>query len=49
MSFVGEVLRAFGRQDQYPKVKAWVERFQARPAYQAALEKGGPYNLGPRK
>ncbi len=49
MSFVGEVLRAFGRQDQYPNVKAWVERFQARPAYQAALEKGGPYNLGPRK
>jgi glutathione S-transferase len=48
-SFVGEVVRAFGRQDQYPNVKAWVERFQARPAYQAALEKGGPYNLGPRK
>jgi glutathione S-transferase len=49
MSFVGEVTRAFGRADQYPNVKAWVERFQARPAYQAALEKGGPYNLGPRK
>jgi len=49
MSFVGEVVRAFGREDQYPNVKAWVERFQARPAYQRALEKGGPYNLGPRK
>jgi glutathione S-transferase len=49
MSFVGEVMRAFGRADRYPNIKAWVERFQARPAYQAALEKGGPYNLGPRK
>jgi glutathione S-transferase len=49
MSFVGEVVRAFGRQDQYPNVKAWVERFQARPAYLRALEKGGPYNLGPRR
>jgi len=48
MSFVGEVVRAFGRIDAYPNVKAWVERFQARPAYRAALEKGGPYNLGPR-
>jgi len=49
MSFVGEVTRAFGQTDRYPNIKAWVERFQARPAYQAALEKGGPYNLGPRK
>jgi glutathione S-transferase len=48
MSFVGEVVRAFGRIDPYPNLKAWVERFQARPAYQAALAKGGPYNLGPR-
>ena len=49
MSFVGEVARAFGQMETYPAIKAWVERFQARPAYQAALEKGGPYNLGPRK
>jgi len=26
-----------------PKVKAFVERIQARPAYKLALEKGGPY------
>jgi glutathione S-transferase len=47
MSFVGEVMRAMGRADKFPNIKAWVERFQARPAYQAALKKGGPYNLGP--
>lgn len=48
MSFVGEVARAFGQMETYPNIKGWVERFQARPAYQASLEKGGPYNLGPR-
>ena len=26
-----------------PKLKAWVERCHARPAYRRALEKGGPY------
>jgi glutathione S-transferase len=45
MSFVGEVLGAFGRLEAYPNIKAWVERFQARPAYQAALEKGGAYSF----
>jgi glutathione S-transferase len=49
MSFVGEVARAFGQMDSYPNIKAWVERFQARPAYQRGLERGGPYNLGPAK
>lgn len=49
MSFVGEVTGAFGQFDRYPDIKAWVDRFQARPAYRKALEKGGPYNLGPRK
>ena len=49
MSFVGEVARAFGQMETYPNIKAWVERFQARPAYQRSLEKGGAYNLGPAK
>jgi glutathione S-transferase len=49
MSFVGEVARAMGQMDKYPNIKAWVERFQARPAYQRSLEKGGAYNLGPPK
>jgi glutathione S-transferase len=46
MSFVGEVLLPFGRLDAYPNIKAWVKRFQARPAYKAALEKGGAYSYG---
>lgn len=48
MSFVGEVAMMYGRGDQFPNIKAWVDRFQARPAYRRALEKGGPYNMGPR-
>lgn len=48
MSFVGEVAGAFGRHAAYPNIAAWVRRFQARPAYRKALDKGGPYNLGPK-
>lgn len=45
MSFVGEVAGAFGRHAAFPNIKGWVDRFQARPAYKAALEKGGPYSF----
>jgi glutathione S-transferase len=45
MSFVGEILAPFGRMDTYPNIKAWVGRFQARPAYKAALAKGGAYSF----
>jgi glutathione S-transferase len=48
LSFVGEIAVSTGRSGQFPNIKAWVDRFQARPAYKAALEKGGPYNMGPR-
>jgi glutathione S-transferase len=48
MSFVGEVAGAFGRFAQHPNIAGWVKRFQDRPAYRSALEKGGAYNLGPR-
>jgi glutathione S-transferase len=48
MSFVGEAAGAFGRLADYPNIAAWVKRFQSRPAYRAALAKGGPYNMGPR-
>ncbi len=41
--------RAMGQMEKHPNIKAWVERFQARPAYARALEKGGAYNLGPAK
>ena len=49
MSFVGEVARAFGQMATYPNIARWVTTFQARPAYVAALEKGGAYNLGPAR
>lgn len=44
LSFVGEIAGVFGRFEQFPNIRAWVERFQARPAYKAALEKGGAYS-----
>ena len=48
MSFVGEIVGAFGRYAAYPNIAAWVKRFQDRPAYRAALATGGPYNMGPK-
>jgi glutathione S-transferase len=45
MSFIGEVGRAFGRLGDFPNVAAWVARMHARPAYRAAIEKGGAYGL----
>ena len=49
MSFVGEMAGRFGRLAAYPNIEAWVRRFQARPAYKRALEKGGEYHLLLRK
>jgi glutathione S-transferase len=43
MSFVGEVAGARGNRERYPQVEAWVKRFQQRPAYRRALQRGGPY------
>ena len=43
MSFVGEAAR--GLRESYPNMDAWVRRFQQRPAYQRALERGGPYSM----
>ncbi len=43
MSFVGEIAKVFGLRSHYPAMDAWVNRFQARPAYARALEKGGTY------
>jgi glutathione S-transferase len=44
-SFVGEIAGQFGKLDAYPNLHAWVRRFQARPAYLRALEKGGKYRF----
>ena len=46
MSFVGEVARVRGNLENYPNLQAWVNRFQARPAYRKAIERGGPYVIG---
>lgn len=45
MSFIGEVAKSFQLLNQRPNLQAWVERFQARPAYQSAITRGGVYNL----
>ncbi|MGL6111298.1 MAG: glutathione S-transferase family protein [Rubrivivax sp.] len=45
MSFVGEVAGARAERSSYPNLDAWVLRFQQRPAYRKALERGGPYSF----
>ena len=45
LSFVGEVAGARANRAAYPNLDSWVRRFQARPAYQAALARGGPYSF----
>jgi glutathione S-transferase len=44
LSFVGEIAASRTDRTAYPNIEAWVRRFQARPAYQAALTRGGPYS-----
>jgi glutathione S-transferase len=44
MSFVGEIAGVLAKVSDYPDIAAWVARFQARPAYQAALKRGGVYS-----
>ena len=47
MSFPLEAASArAGLDARYPKAMAWRERIHARPAYNRALEKGGPYQIG---
>jgi glutathione S-transferase len=43
MSFVGEAASTRVNRADYPNIEAWVKQFQARPAYQRALVRGGPY------
>ena len=46
MSFPLEAAASRGGLDKtYPKLSAFLERIHARPAYQKALERGGPYAL----
>jgi glutathione S-transferase len=46
MSFPVEAAAARASMGQrYPRLSAWLERVHARPAYQRALKKGGPFAL----
>ena len=45
MSFPLEAAAARAGVDGYPAVQSYLARIQARPAYQAALERGGPYDI----
>src|SRR2546423_1724520 len=47
MSFPLEAATARGGLEQgHPRAMAFLERIHARPAYNRALEKGGPYTVG---
>jgi glutathione S-transferase len=43
VSFVAELARALIGIDAYPNMTAWLERLHTRPAFRAAIEKGGAY------
>ncbi|VDZ56842.1 Glutathione S-transferase, C-terminal domain [Serratia odorifera] len=45
MSFPLEALAARYRLDDCPKLRDFLQRIRARPAYQRALQQGGPYDL----
>ena len=46
MSFPLEAAAArAGLDDRYPRLMAWLSRIHKRSAYQAALERGGPYDI----
>jgi glutathione S-transferase len=47
LSFVGELAAGFFGIAEYPNVDSWVKRFQQRPAYRAALTRGGAYRFAP--
>ena len=46
LTFVLEAAFSLGRLKDYPNLLAYLKRMQARPAYQRAIERGGPYALG---
>lgn len=45
MSFPVEATEARIGLDSRPRLATWLQRIHARPAYQRALERGGPYRL----
>ena len=47
LSYVGEIAGARANRAAYRNLDAWVARFQQRPAYKAAIARGGPYSYAP--
>jgi len=47
ISFVLEIAKQFGRLAPYARLSDLLARYQARPAYLKAIERGGPYRFGP--
>ena len=45
MSFPAEIAIKQGRGDVLPKLKQFVEKIHARPAWQRAMERGGAYSF----
>jgi glutathione S-transferase len=45
MSFIGEIAKGNGMIGNLPNTKAWLESLHARPQWQTALAKGGPYRF----
>jgi glutathione S-transferase len=45
MSFIGEIAKGNGMIGGLPNTKAWLESLHARPQWQTALTKGGPYRF----
>jgi len=45
MSFPVEAASARAGLGEFPKLRAWLDRVHARPAYRRALEKGGPFEV----
>jgi glutathione S-transferase len=46
LTFVIQAARLLHGLQQFPNLARFLERMQARPAYQRALERGGPYAFG---
>ncbi len=46
MSFVLEAARPSGLLESFPVLGAYLERLHARPAYQRAVQRGGPLKMG---
>jgi len=45
LSFVGQLAGRWTDGSKYPNLEAWVQRFQRRAAYVAAIQRGGAYSF----